>query len=66
VAPRRDEVPARPGDATQAAFQREAPVRSTAARDSWAGWMRQLGFALAVVAMLLTAMAIFSRAASLF
>jgi hypothetical protein len=59
-------VPARPGDATFAAFQREAPVRSTAGGDSWAGWVRQLGFALAVVAMLLTAMAIFSRAASLF
>jgi hypothetical protein len=66
VAPPRDEVPARGGASTLAVPGREPPVRSASAGDNWRDWSRQLGFALAVVAMLLGAMAIFTRAATLF
>jgi hypothetical protein len=66
VAPRRDEVPARGGASALAVPGREPPVRSADAGDNWRDWSRQLGFALAVVAILLGAMAIFTRAATLF
>lgn len=66
VAPKRDEAPARvAGAGALSDVPREAPIRSVAsARDGWTIWVTRLGFALAVMVTLLTAMAIFSHGAA--